>query len=163
MDGINLSGMTFEEGRAAVEQHLQNKEAGWYIRLTNTNGDGKNITARDLGISWDPTAALQQAWNVGRSAGTISEQNAAIEAAIAEGAHHFSSAQQTADTTPIDTILSTLEQAAYLAPQDAEFVSFNPDDTENPFTYKQEVWGRRLDTSAVRTRILNMVENLESG
>lgn len=59
--------------------------------------------------------------------------------------------------------MQTLETAAYRAPSDAYIVSFNPDDSANPFTFQQEVYGQRLDTTAVRERILQMVQNLESG
>lgn len=42
-------------------------------------------------------------------------------------------------------------------------LSFNPDDTSNPFTFQQEVYGQWLDVSAVKEQILEMVSTLQSG
>ena len=164
VDGIDLSGKTWEEGSRLVWEQINQKQNGWYVRLRNTHGDYKDITAETLGISFDPTAALQQAWEVGHNDQlNLFELHAEIELAKAAESHAFSSAEQSANTTPIDTILSTLEQAAYRAPSDAYIVSFNPDDSANPFTFQQEVYGQRLDTSAIREQILDMVANLQSG
>ena len=163
VDGIDLSGKTWEEGSQLVWNQINQKQNGWYVRLRNAYGDYKDITAQTLGISFDPTAALQQAWAIGHN----DQMNAfelrnEIEWAKST-ANAFSSAEHSADTTPIDTILATLEQAAYRAPSDAYIISFNPDDADNPFTYQPEVYGQRLDTSAIREQILSMVNNLQSG
>ncbi|MBR3873226.1 MAG: VanW family protein [Clostridia bacterium] len=163
VDGIDLSGKTWAEGSQLVWNQIQQKQNGWYIRLRNARGDYKDITAATLGISFDPTAALEHAWAIGHdsSMNLLQLQN---EIELAKmGSNSFSSAEQSADLTPIDTILSTLEAAAYRAPSDAYIISFNPDDSANPFTYQQEVYGQRLNTSAIREQILTMVQNLQSG
>ena len=163
VDGIDLSGKTWAEGSQLVWNQINQKQNGWYVRLRNAHGDYKDITAQTLGISFDPTAALEAAWAVGHDASkNIFEMKQDIEAAKATE-NAFSSAEQSADTTPIDTILSTLERAAFRAPTDAYLVSFNPDDEKNPFTYQYETYGQQLNTAAVRERILQMVQNLESG
>lgn len=163
VDGIDLSGKTWEEGSQLVWDQVNAKQNGWYIRLRNQNGDYKDITAETLGISFDPTQALQEAWAIGHSDSmNIFELKQEIELAKTVTSS-FSSAQQSADTSPIDTILSTLENAAYRAPSDACIISFNPDDTSNPFTYQYEVYGQRLDTTAVREQILELVNTLQSG
>lgn len=163
VDGIDLSGKTWDEGSRLVWDQINQKQNGWYVRLRNAYGDYKDITAQTLGISFDPTAALQNAWAIGHDDQmNVFELRNEIELARSAG-NAFSSAEQSADTTPIDTILATLEQAAYRAPSDAYIISFNPDDSANPFTYQQEVYGQRLDTSAIREQILHMVNNLQSG
>ena len=163
VDGIDLSGKTWEEGSRLVWEQINQKQNGWYVRLRNEQGNYKDITAATLGISFDPTAALQQAWAIGRNTNlSVFELRDEIEQARST-THVFSSAQQSANTAPIDTILSTLEQAAYRAPTDAYIISFNPDDASNPFTYQPETYGQRLDTTAVRAQILDMVQNLQSG
>ena len=163
VDGIDLSGKTWEEGSRLVWDQINQKQNGWYVRLRNERGDYKDITAATLGISFDPTAALEQAWAIGHSSGMNAfELRTEIELAKSQS-NAFSSAEHSADTSPIDTILSTLEQAAYRAPSDAYIVSFNPDDFNNPFTFQQEVYGQRLDTAAIREQILSMVNNLQSG
>ena len=167
VDGICLADMTFQEGSDAVWAQAQEKQSGWYVRLKNENGNYKDITADMLGISFDPTSALQQAWAIGHTPdqnGQVSDKalTQAVNAALATE-YHFTSAQQSANTSPIDTILDTLQTNAYRAPQDAVILSFNPDDFVNPFTFQQEVWGQWLDISAVKQEILNMVSTLESG
>jgi len=163
VDGIDLSGKTWEEGSRLVWDQINRKQNGWYVRLRNAQGNYKDITAETLGISFDPTAALQQAWAIGRSGDlNVFELRDEIERVKGTG-YAFSSAEHSADTAPIDTILATLEQAAYRAPTDAYIISFNPDDSANPFTYQPETYGQRLDTTAVRAQILEMVQNLQSG
>lgn len=163
VDGIDLSGKTWEEGSRLVWDQINQKQNGWYVRLRNERGDYKDITADTLGIRFDPTAALEQAWAIGHNSSMNAfELRTEIELARSTS-NAFSSAEQSADTTPIDTILSTLEQAAYRAPSDAYIISFNPDDFNNPFTFQQEVYGQRLDTAAIREQILSMVNNLQSG
>ena len=163
VDGIDLSGKTWEEGSRLVWEQISQKQNGWYVRLRNERGDYKDITAATLGISFDPSAALQNAWAIGHNDQMNAfELRTEIELAKTQ-ANAFSSAEHSADTTPIDTILSTLEQAAYRAPSDAYIISFNPDDLNNPFTFQQEVYGQRLDTTAIREQILHMVNTLQSG
>ena len=167
VDGIDLSGLTWAEGSQLVWDQVNQKQNGWYVRLRNTNGQYKDITAQTLGISFDPTAALNAAWAIGHDVDEnnrkdIFELQEEIEAARTTQ-NAFFSAQQSANTAPIDEILQTLENAAYRTPSDAYIISFNPDDASNPFTFQQEVYGQRLDTSTVREQILQMVQNLESG
>ena len=167
IDGIDLSGKTWAEGSAAVWAQANAKQNSWYVRLKNEAGEYKDITAATLGISFDPTAALESAWAIGHSADAsgridVFDMKAAVEDAK-QNPREFYSAQQSADTTPIDNILQTLENAAYKAPSDATILSFNPDDTMNPFTFRQEQYGQYLDTSAVREQILQMVHTLQSG
>ena len=163
VDGIDLSGKTWAEGSQLVWNQVSQKQNSWYIRLRNARGDHKDITAQTLGISFDPTAALEQAWAIGHdSRMDIFELQKEIEFARMSSAA-FSSAESSANFAPIDQILSTLEAAAYRAPSDAYIISFNPDDSANPFTYQHETYGQRLNTAAIRERIQQMVMNLESG
>lgn len=167
VDGIDLSGKTWAEGSQIVWEQVNAKQNGWYVRLKNEAGEYKDITASTLGISFDPTAALEQAWAIGHdvdagSRKSIFELKEEIEQAK-KSSFQFFSAQESANTAPIDTILQTLEAAAYKQPQNAQILSFNPDDASNPFSFQNEAAGQRLDTTAVKEQILQMVQNLESG
>jgi len=163
VDGIDLSGKTWAEGSQLVWDQVNQKQNSWYVRLRNVRGDYKDITAQTLGISFDPTSALEQAWAIGH-AGNPNIFELQKDIAVAQAAaSEFFSAEQSADTSPIDTILQTLENAAYRAPVDAQLISFNPDDSSNPFVFQQEVYGQRLNTAAIREQILSMVQNLQSG
>ena len=169
VDGINLSGMTWEEGSAAVWAQANAKQNGWYVRLKNKEGFTKDITAEMLGISFDPSAALQQAWAIGHNSGTGGEisafelkerveyMNASANAAA------FFSAEQSANTAPVDDILRTLENAAYVEPVDAKLAGFYPYDPMNPFAYEYERAGQRLNTAGIKEQILEMVQTFQSG
>lgn len=167
VDGIDLSGKTWAEGSQLVWDQVNQKQNSWYVRLCYGAGQYKEITAQTLGISFDPTAALSQAWAVGHDVDANNRKDIfALQDEIERAkttSNTFSSAQQSADTTQIDMILQAAQNAAYRSPTDAYLISFNPDDSANPFTYQQEVYGQELDITAVRERILEMVNNLESG
>lgn len=167
VDGIDLSGKTWAEGSELVWSHVSQKQNSWYVRLKNSAGEYQDITAQTLGISFDPSAALEEAWGIGHDVDASNRKDIFRlheELSVAQTTTNaFFSAQQSADTSEIDRILQSLEAAAYRAPQDAYLVSFNPDDSSNPFTIQPEVWGRRLDTTAIREEILDLVQRLESG
>jgi len=167
VDGINLKGMTWDQGQKAVQQQIDDKLNSWYVRLKNSSGKYKDITAQTLGISRDPTAALEQAWAIGHETSasnrkTIFQLKDDIDAAK-KTKHEYSSVEQSGDTSSIDEILSTLADAAYVAPKDATVVSFDPDNTSEPFTFTPEVVGKQLNVDAMREQILQMVETFTSG
>lgn len=167
VDGINLKGMSWEEGNNVVLKQIQDKLSSWYVRLRSPSGQYKDITASMLGINRDPTAALEAAWAVGHDTSatnrkTIFELKTEIDAAKST-TYEFSSVEQSGDTSSIDSILATLAQAAYVEPQDAAVVSFDPDNTSEPFTFQNEVVGKKLDVDALKTQIIGMVETFTTG
>ncbi len=167
VDGLNLSGMSWEQANNVVQQQINDKLNSWYVRLRSPAGAYKDITAQMLGISRDPSQALEQAWGIGHSTSAVSPKDIfelKAEIDTAKGTRYdFSSVEQSGDTTPIDDILAMLERAAYVAPQDASVVSFDPDNVTQPFTFQQEVVGKRLNVDALREQILGMVETFTSG
>lgn len=167
VDGINLSGMTWEEGTNVVLRQINDKLSSWYVRLRNPAGEYKDITAQMLGINRDPTQALEQAWAIGHETSTVSRKTIfqlkqEIDAAKLNR-YEFSSIELSADTSPIDGILETLAKAAYVQPQSATVLSFDPDNTTQPFTFQSEVIGKKLDVDAIKTQILSMVETFTTG
>lgn len=166
VDGICLGGKTWEEGSKLISDHLNLKKNGWYVRIRNAAGEYNDITAETLGINFDATHALQQAWAVGRTEysgirGTLNRQKE-LERLHAQE-YHFSSAEQEASSAPLDAILETLAAAAYREPQNAQVLGFDPDNTSNPFTYRYEVYGQRLNTEGIKEQIMDYAERLENG
>ncbi len=167
VDGLNLSGMTWEQGVSAVEGQIRDKLGSWYVRLRNASGEYKDITAATLGVSRDATQALEQAWAVGHETSSVNRKDIfqlkkEIDG-MKNGRLDLTSAEQSANTAPIDEILSTLERAAFIAPQDAKILSFDPDSTSAPFTFQYEVVGQQLNTAPLKEQILSMVETFTSG
>ena len=167
VDGIDLSGMTWEQGNTAVRSQIVQDVGSWYLRLRSSNGMYSDITAEDLSISRDPEAALEAAWAVGHEtdAGnrkSIFELQQEVISAKANP-YSFSSVAYDADTSEIDRIVATLKQRAYVEPQDAKMLYFNPDSASEPFTFQEEVYGRRLDAEKLKAEILTMVETFQPG
>ncbi len=167
VDGINLGGMTWEEGNNAVRSQISQELGSWYVRLKNENATYPDITAETLNIRRDPTEALEAAWAIGHETSatdrkTVFELQQELQQALAN-TYSFSSVSYDADTSPIDYYLTQLENGAYIAPQNAQMLSFNPESSTEPFTYQQEVVGRRLDVETLRAQIMEMVNNFESG
>jgi len=167
VDGINLGGMKWSEGVEAVWAQARAKQSSWYVRLKSPTGIYNDITAETLGISFDPGLALEEAWAIGHDTNaanrrTIFELKAEVDRMQGSRAD-FSSAEKSADTSPIDSILQRLENAAYIAPQDAKVIGFDPDNLSEPFSFQREVYGQYLDTTAVKEEILTMVHTFQSG
>lgn len=166
VDGINLGRKTFEEGKALVENQIAQKRNGWYIDLKNNHGETARLTADSLGIGWDATDTLQQAWAIGHEPyfGTedLLEKQKSLQANLI-GEHHFSSAEQSINISVIDGMLSSLSASAYRAPVDAACLGFDPSNWNQPFSFQQESWGQMLDTSTVRDQIFALAENLQCG
>ncbi len=167
VDGIDLTGMTWEQGSAAVWAQANAKQASWSVRLRNEAGQYQDITAATLGITFDPSAALEAAWALGHNVSTDNQRDVfALKQEIdrvRETGATFSSAQTSADEGPLRQILNTLAQAAYKSPQDAQITGFNPDDSTNPFTFQSEVYGQELDTNSLKEQIMAMADTLQSG
>ncbi len=166
VDGIDLSGMSREDGYAAVRAQALQTQNSWYVRLVAPTGVSKDITSETLGVVYDPTAALDEAWQVAHSTDerqpkTIYALKSEIEQAAANP-QAFYSAQPSKDTSPIDTILAALEGAFYEAPQNAALIGFDPD-AADPFTFQKEVWGKRLDIASLKQQIFSYVETNQSG
>ena len=168
IDGIQVGGMTWEEGSSAVWAQANAKKSGWSVRLKYGN-QYNDITAETLGIHFDPSQALEDAWRIGHETTnargqrkTVFELRDEIEAMKASSAE-FSSGKTNGDTAPIDTILQRLEQIAYIEPKDAKIVGFDKDNLQSPFSFEQERMGQYLDTTAAKEQILQMVQTYQSG
>jgi len=167
VDGIDLGGMTWEEGNAAVRNQIIQELGSWYVRLKNSSGAYRDITAEMLNITRDPAEALEAAWAVGHETSatdrkTIFELQQEIQEARAS-TYSFSSVSYDADTSQIDEILETLENAAYIEAQNAYLISFDPESSTEPFIFQSEVIGRRLDVDKLEEEILSMIGSFESG
>lgn len=167
VDGIDLSGMTWEEGNDAVRGQISEELGAWYVRLKTANYTYPDITAEMLNIRRDPTQALEAAWAVGHETSatdrkTVFELQQEIQQAKTN-TYSFSSVAYDADTSAIDNILANLESTAYIAPQNAYMKSFNPDSSIEPFTFEPEVVGRRLDIEKLEAEIMDMVNSFTSG
>lgn len=160
VDGIHLGGMTAEEGIAAVQTQAQQRNDAWSVRLTYQGQLVRKITADDLNMTVDVMSVLNEAWQQGHT-GTTEERKSAMEALNVEPYEGYT-AMPSSDTSVIDTILETIRNQVYRAPQDAQILTFDPEKSD-PFTFQEEVAGRYLDTTEVKEKLYQMVSSMESG
>ena len=160
VDGINIGGMTANEGITAVRNHAQEVAGSWYLRLVLDGEPCAVITADSLGLSFHVDSALNNAWALGKR-GTIFDRQEELHRVMEEGVV-YSSAMTDADTHVVDSVLSTLASSLYIAPQNASLAGVDISRT-NPFTFHEESNGRWLDVAPIREQILEKIAMLESG
>lgn len=161
VDGIHLGGMTQQEAISAVTAQAQQRNDAWTVRLTYQGQLVTELNASQLGMTVDVYEPLRQAWAQGHT-GDTSQRMAAMEA-LAETPYHAYSALPSGDTSVVDSVLAELKSKVYRAPQDAALETFNPESVTDPFTFRQEVMGRTLDTEPIKQQIYQMVSTMESG
>ncbi len=166
VDGIVLDGMTVEQAQNMVQSQIQQKYYDWHVDLTY-QGITKSISASDLGIEADISGALNSAWEIGHNY-TGKRTDRELYDEIVQGSverREFHSIKSTGDLSKIDTIIDTISQALYSAPQDAQMIRFDPYDTSlnDPFIYQEEIPGQRVNTDELRNRLYYMAENMQNG
>lgn len=166
VDGIALDGMTVEQAQNMVQSQIQQKYFDWHVDLTY-QGITKSISASDLGIEADISGALNSAWEIGHNY-TGNRTDRELYDEIVQGSverREFHSIKSTGDLSKIDTIIDTISQALYSAPQDAQMIRFDPYDTSlnDPFIYQEEIPGQRVNTDELRNRLYHMAESMQNG
>ena len=166
VDGIALDGMTVEQAQNMVQSQIQKKYFDWHVDLTY-QGITKSISASDLGIEADISGALNSAWEIGHNY-TGNRTDRELYDEIVQGSverREFHSIKSTGDLSKIDTIIDTISQALYSAPQDAQMIRFDPYDTSlnDPFIYQEEIPGQRVNTDELRNRLYHMAESMQNG
>ncbi len=161
VDGIHLGGMTQQEAVNAVTAKAQQRNNAWSVKLTFQGQLVTELNASQLGMKVDVYEQLNQAWSQGHT-GDAHQRLAAMEE-LAQTPYHAYSALPSGDTSVVDNVLSEIRTKVYRAPQDAALIEFNPQNTTNPFTFREEVVGRSLDTNPIKQKIYQMVSTLESG
>ncbi len=160
VDGIHLGGMTQEEAREAVTRQANERAENWSVRLMNDGEVAREIRTSDLGMSVHVDSALKAAWDMGHQ-GTNEDRLADMEALKTTPFEDYTTVPGS-DTSIIDGILNQLARDFYIAPEDAELTAFVPSATY-PFTFKNEVVGRTLNTESIKEELYRMVSSMQSG
>lgn len=161
VDGIHLGGMTQQEAVNAVTAQAQQRNDAWTVQLTYQGQLVTELNANQLGMRVDVYEPLRQAWAQGHT-GDAQQRMAAMET-LAETPYNAYSALPSGDTSVVDSVLEELRNKVYRAPQDASLETFNPESVTDPFTFRQEVVGRALDTEPIKEKLYQMVSTMESG
>lgn len=160
VDGIPLANMTADEARQAVHAQINNRNDAWKVRLTYHGSEVIAIDARMLNMQVDVETVLRDAWAQGHT-GSLVERRAAMEQLLRTPYQGYT-ATPSRDTSVIDRALEEIQNAVYMQPQDARMIQFDPN-SKTPFTFEQEVVGRRLNVAPLKERLYQMVSTMESG
>ena len=166
VDGIHLGGMTMEQARTAITTQIQQRNDAWKVELSYEGRVVGTITADMLGMNVDVDTVLREAWKPGHTAMDGSEQSyeERLHAmnVLAVAPYQAYTATPSGDTSVIDQMLNSIRDQVYSPAQDAALVEFNT--TLNyPFVFKDEVYGRNLNTEPIKQQLYEMVSTLKSG
>ena len=160
VDGINLGGMTPEQGLNTVQSQIQQRNDAWHVTLTWQGAQMAQINAGMLGMSVDIGQVLNEAWAQGHT-GTEEERFAAMDA-LRETPYEAFTATPSGDTSVIDNVLAQVKSQIDTQAVNARLLSFDPTQAY-PFSFQEESRGLRLDTAELREELYHMVATMTSG
>ncbi len=163
VDGINLGGMTAQEGIDAVLDQISARQNSWSLALTYQGHVFYTLNYEALGIRTDVSqvyALLQEQFARGKT-GTLEERKQALDQAKVEASFAFTTQSAMTDEH-LDSILSQIKQYLTTAPVDASLAYFYPDE-KDPFIIQNEIYGTSLDTDKLKTQILSMASEGQGG
>lgn len=160
VDGINLSGLSKQEGQTLIQNQSKQKRNSWYVNLMFNGSQVARIDSNTVGIEYKTDEALSNAWAVAKS-GDIFQKNEKLES-LTSNPEHFYSIQPETKMDAVDTMLEQIKSSAYIAPTNAYLIKFEPNDDE-PFHFQEDVPGRTVDIAKARAQIIEMLQDMVSG
>ena len=160
VDGINLAGMTPEQALNSVQSQIQQRNDAWSVQLVYEGRIMGTINAEMLGMSVSIGDVLNQAWLQGHDGDN--EQRYAAMLELEQNPYHGYTAVPSGDNAAIDSLLAQLKSQIDTPAEDAALLSFDPD-LSYPFTFKDEVYGKRLNTEPVIEELYRMVSEMKTG
>ena len=163
IDGISLSGMSYDAGKQAVENQVNSRQNSWSLALTYQGHTFITLNYDIMGMTCDMQQVydmVDYAYGLGHS-GNLTTDLAALDW-LAENPVVLYSTQSEMSDGNVDSILSQIAAYFKTDPQDAYLAEFNPDLTD-PFTIQSEVYGTYLDTEPVKEEIMRRAAVGESG
>ena len=147
--GVDLAGYTYEEGRAMMQQMLDE----WQGRsFTFTfQEDTWNLKASDVGASLNLDQAITQAWNLGHTGGIFARRDQ-IES-LRKNPIYFT-AEPKYDETAIDAFVESVRSKIDCDPVDAEVVLT----ATRPELVTRSKDGYKLDTEWLKSEIVELIK-----
>lgn len=163
VDGINLGGMTAQEGIDAVLGQINARQNSWSLKLTYRGHVFYTLSYDTLGVRTDigeVYALLQELYQKGKT-GTIEERKQALDEQRETPTYAYTTQSGVTDQH-LDSILSQIRQQLTVAPVDAYLAYFYPDEPD-PFIIQGETYGSSLDTDALKGQIMAMAAEGRGG
>ena len=169
IDGIELSGKTYSEAENALLKKIEDRQKGWSINIIFSGHTYTNIDFGTLGVLNDYNqvySLLNEAWKYAHDISradkkSVFEKKKDIDALMATPYTVFTSQSSSSDTK-LNEILDVIAKDIARDPVDAAIITFDPNGIE-PFIFRNESFGRRLNTAEVKNNILQMSSVLQSG
>lgn len=146
---VNLSGLTKEEAKDAVEEYFLEK-AEEKITLT-VNKEDLEVTRGDLGIAWGNPEVVEEAYGVGKSGNLIKRYKAMKDL---EFNNEVLELEYTADFSMVETVVS--EKCTKL---NKEATNLGLEKTENGFVVIEGQQGVVVDEAAAKEVIMAYIED----
>ena len=162
MDGIQLGGMTAQEGLDAVIGQIHAREK-WSLELTYKGHSFFTINCPFLGLQTDLTEVyneLERLYRLGK-VGTLEERKQEMDQLAQSPYEGFTTKQEIAEEH-LDSILSQIAEQLTVAPVDAYVAYFNAD-LSDPFIIQPEIYGSALDVASLKEQILEMAASGQGG
>ncbi len=163
VDGVNLGGMTAQQGIDAVLSRVDARQNSWSLNLTYQGHTFYTLTYDSLGVRTDTAsvyALLESLYQKGKL-GTLEERKAEIDALETEPLIANTTQSEMTDAL-LDSVLSQIKAQLTWAPSDAYLAYFRPD-LSDPFIIQPEHYGSALDTEKVKQQVLSMAAAGQSG
>ncbi|MBR1585081.1 MAG: peptidoglycan binding domain-containing protein, partial [Clostridia bacterium] len=163
VDGIQLGGMTAQEGIDAVINQIDSRQSGWSLDLTYQGHVFYTLTYDTLGVRTDISqvySLLQELYQMGKT-GTLEERKQ-VKDTLAETPYHAYTTQSDMNDVHLDSILSQIKGQLTTEPVDAYVAYFYPD-LADPFIIQGESYGSTLDTDKLKQDILAMATEGKGG
>ncbi len=160
VDGIDLEGMTPEQALNSVQSQIRQRNDAWSVQLTYEGNVVATIDAAMLNLSVDISEVMNRAWQQGHE-GNYEERYVAMQE-LRANPYHANTATPSGDTAMIDALMSGIKESIDTPAVDAALVSFDPS-LSYPFTFTDEVYGKRLDIEPVIEHLYEMVSEMKNG
>ncbi len=164
VDGIDLGGMTAQEGIDAVVNQIKTREDGWSLKLTYQDHVFYTLSYADLEISTDIGSVyslLEDLYKKGKT-GALDERKAQLEEALTGEPVYAYTTSSDLKEERLDHILSQIQEQLTSDPVDAYLVGFYPDQND-PFLIQWDISGSSLDVAEVKKEILERALSAQSG
>ena len=160
INGINLEGMTLQQGYDALIAQAVERQNSWTVDLTYNGHLYYTLNNDSLGIRTsvqDIYDVVMEAYSIGHT-GNPFQRKQELEDLQLNGYERYTT-QSSMTTEYLDQILNAIAADMYQAPKDAYLAYFDPN-AADPFTIVDEETGRQLKVENARQQILTMAGDL---
>ncbi|MBE5787524.1 MAG: hypothetical protein E7324_08295 [Clostridiales bacterium] len=163
VDDIHLGGMTAEEGLNAVYSSQDARQNSWQVHLTYQGQVLGTVNYAALGIHSDRQEAyrlVRQAFERGKT-GTYEERKLVIDNTMLTPYKLYTTQTEFSEER-LDQLMQQIQASFTYAPTDAYLAYFYPQ-LDDPFLIQGENYGSSLDTTVLKSQILDMLHSGTSG